>query len=62
MMLVLTRKPGEKIIIAGNIVVEVLEVVGAKVRLGITAPEDVSIYRQEMLEAMKRHEKEQKHD
>ena len=37
-MLVLTRKPGEKIVVDGGIVLTVLEVRGNKVRLGIEAP------------------------
>lgn len=48
-MLVLTRKPGEKIVIAGNIVIEYLESRGGKVRLGITAPPDVVVTRGENL-------------
>jgi carbon storage regulator len=48
-MLVLTRKVGEKIIIDNNIVVEVLEVHGQRVRLGLTAPANVPIARQELL-------------
>lgn len=49
-MLVLTRKLGEKIWIAGNICVEVIEVQGKKVRLGITAPTDVPILREELID------------
>jgi carbon storage regulator len=48
-MLVLTRKAGEKIVIDNNIVVEVLEVCGQRVRLGLTAPTDVHIAREELL-------------
>lgn len=49
-MLVLTRKPGQSIIIGDGIEVQVLSVVGEKVRLGITAPKDVGIYRNEVHE------------
>jgi carbon storage regulator len=49
-MLVLTRKPNESIILADNIVVTVLEVIGQKVRLGIKAPSHVSIWRKELVE------------
>jgi carbon storage regulator len=52
-MLVLTRKPGEKIVIDGGIVVTVLEVRGNKVRLGIDAPEDVSVHRGEVAQRIK---------
>lgn len=48
-MLVLTRKAGERIVIAENIVVEVLEVQGNRVRIGIQAPQGVTILREELL-------------
>ncbi len=47
-MLVLTRKLGEAIVIDGVIRVEVLEVKGAQVRLGISAPREHQIYRHEI--------------
>jgi carbon storage regulator len=49
-MLVLTRKPNESIILSDNIVVTVLEVIGQKVRLGIKAPADVTIWRKELVD------------
>jgi carbon storage regulator len=49
-MLVLTRKPAQSILIGDGIEVQVLSVSGEKVRLGITAPRDVSIFRDEVLE------------
>ena len=49
-MLVLTRKPGQSIIIGDGIEVQVLSVAGEKVRLGITAPREVGIYRNEIHE------------
>ena len=48
-MLVLTRKIGESLAINDNIRITVLEVKGKTVRLGIEAPEDVKVYRQEVL-------------
>jgi carbon storage regulator len=48
-MLVLTRKAGERIVIDDNIIVEVLEVQGNRVRIGIQAPQGVTILRQELL-------------
>jgi carbon storage regulator len=48
-MLVLSRRIGEDIVIAGNIRVRVIEVRGQRVRLGITAPVSVSVARQELL-------------
>jgi carbon storage regulator len=47
-MLVLTRKPGQSIMIGDGVEVRVLSVAGEKVRLGITAPRDVSIFRNEV--------------
>lgn len=47
-MLVLTRKPGQSIMIGDGVEVQVLSVAGEKVRLGITAPQDVSIFRNEV--------------
>lgn len=48
-MLVLTRKAGERIVIADDVVVEVLEVQGNRVRIGIQAPHGVTILREELL-------------
>jgi carbon storage regulator len=47
-MLVLTRRSGEQIVIANDIVVTVLAVEGNKVRIGIEAPRSVRIDRQEI--------------
>lgn len=52
-MLVLTRKPGQSIIIGNGIEVEVLSVAGEKIRLGITAPREVEIFRNEVYERIK---------
>jgi carbon storage regulator len=49
-MLVLTRKPGQSIMIGDGVEVQVLSVAGEKVRLGITAPRDVGIFRDEVYE------------
>ncbi len=50
-MLVLTRKVNEKIIIGNNqeIVAKVLRIRGGKVRIGIEAPKQVRVYREEVL-------------
>jgi carbon storage regulator len=50
-MLVLSRKIGERIIINDTITVEVLQVVGNRVRLGISAPDGIPIMREELLTA-----------
>lgn len=47
-MLVLTRKTGEIIRIGDRITVRVLEARGSQVRIGIEAPDDVKIYREEI--------------
>ena len=52
-MLIITRRAGEKIVIGDNIVVEVMEVVGNTVRLGLAAPKSVPVYREEIWEAVK---------
>ncbi|MER3416090.1 MAG: carbon storage regulator [Gemmataceae bacterium] len=51
-MLVLSRKKNESIIINNEITVTVVEIRGDKVRLGIVAPKDVSVHRQEVWEAI----------
>lgn len=48
-MLVLTRKIGESLAINENVRITVLEVKGKTVRLGIEAPDDIKIHRQEIL-------------
>lgn len=47
-MLVLSRKPKEKIVIGNEIVIEILSVSGEGVRLGINAPKETSIHRHEV--------------
>jgi carbon storage regulator len=49
-MLVLTRRPGEQVVIAGTIRVTLLEAAGNRVRIGITAPPAVSVRRAELQE------------
>jgi carbon storage regulator len=53
-MLVLSRKINETIIINDNIVITVVDIRGDKVRLGIDAPKDVPVHRQEVYDAIKR--------
>jgi carbon storage regulator len=55
-MLVLSRKKNESIVIDDRIVITVVEVRGDKVRLGIEAPRDVSIHRQEVFDALRQAE------
>ena len=51
-MLVLTRKPGEKIFIGDNVSLTVVEVKGDSVRIAVDAPREVKIYRGEIYEAI----------
>lgn len=51
-MLVLSRKKNESIVINNDIIVTVVEIRGDKVRLGIVAPKDVPVHRQEVFEAI----------
>lgn len=51
-MLVLSRKKNESIVISNDIVITVVEIRGDKVRLGIEAPKDVPVHRQEVYEAI----------
>lgn len=47
-MLILTRRLGEKIVIGGNITITILGVRGNQVRVGIEAPRDVPVHREEI--------------
>lgn len=51
-MLVLTRNRGEKIMVDDNIIITIIEVRGDKVRIGIEAPRDVSVHREEVYYAI----------
>ena len=51
-MLVLLRKPGEVIRIGDDIEIKVIEFRGEGVRVGITAPREVPVHRQEVYEAI----------
>ena len=53
-MLVLSRQRDESIIIGDNIVVTVVDVRGGKVRLGIQAPTEIPVHRQEVYDAIQR--------
>ena len=53
-MLVLSRQRDESIMIGDNIVVTIVDIRGDKVRLGINAPTDIPVHRQEIYEAIQR--------
>jgi carbon storage regulator len=47
-VLIITRKPGEKIMLGDDVVVHVMEIVGNSVRIGIQAPRSLPVYREEI--------------
>ena len=53
-MLVLSRQRDQSIIIGDNIVITVVDIRGDKVRLGIDAPREIPVHREEVYEAIKR--------
>jgi len=53
-MLVLSRHRGETIVIAGEIVIQIVEIRGDKVRIGIEASRDISVHRGEVQAAIDR--------
>jgi carbon storage regulator len=52
-MLIVTRRPGEKIMVGDDVVVHVIEIVGNSVRVGIEAPRSVPVYREEIWNAVR---------
>ena len=52
-MLILTRRTGEKIMIGSNITVTILGVQGDQVRIGVDAPSDVAVHREEIYERIR---------
>ena len=52
-MLIITRRPGEKIMLGDEIVVHVMEIVGNSVRVGIQAPRSLPVYREEIWNAVR---------
>ena len=52
-MLIVSRHVGEKVVIGEDVVVEVLEISGNTVRIGIKAPRSVPVYREEIWDAVR---------
>ncbi|MDY7028637.1 MAG: carbon storage regulator CsrA [Spirochaetota bacterium] len=53
-MLILSRKKDESIIIGENIEISVVDIKGDQVKIGIKAPKDIKVYRQEVFTAIQR--------
>ena len=59
-MLILTRRVGETVVIGNDVTVTVLGVKGNQVRLGVNAPREVAVHREEIFERIKREQTEEK--
>ena len=57
-MLTISRREGERILIGDDVVIEIVEVSGGSVRLGITAPKERRIYREELWDRVKQENEE----
>jgi carbon storage regulator len=53
-MLILTRTVGEMVMIGDNIIVAIIGVSGSYVRIGISAPKDITVHRKEIFEQIRR--------
>ncbi len=60
-MLVLSRHRDESIMIGDDVVITIVDIRGDKVRLGIEAPNDIPVHRQEVYEAIKRENRKANH-
>ncbi len=61
-MLVLSRQRDESIIIGDNIIITIVDIRGDKVRLGIQAPKEITVHRQEVYDAIQRESAKSKDD
>ena len=52
-MLIITRRAGERIMVGDDVVLEIMEIVGNSVRVGIRAPRSVPVYREEIYAAVR---------
>lgn len=58
-MLILTRRVGETLMIGDDVTVTVLGVKGNQVRIGVNAPKDVSVHREEIYERIRKEQQQQ---
>lgn len=56
-MLILTRRVGESIIVGDNVTITVLGIKGNQIRLGVNAPKEVSVHREEIYQRIKQEKK-----
>jgi len=52
-VLIITRRSGERLMIGDDVVVEIMEIAGNSVRVGITAPRSIPVYREEIYAAVR---------
>jgi len=52
-MLILTRKTGESLLVGDDVEITVLSVRGSQVKLGVNAPKDIAVHRQEIYQKIK---------
>ncbi|MAY42613.1 MULTISPECIES: carbon storage regulator CsrA [unclassified Neptuniibacter] len=60
-MLILTRRPGETLMVGDDVTVTVLGVKGNQVRIGVNAPKDINVHREEIYQRIKK-EKAKEHN
>ncbi|OOF82731.1 carbon storage regulator [Rodentibacter ratti] len=61
-MLILTRKVGESVLIGDDISITVLSVRGNQVKLGVQAPKEISVHREEIYQQIKKQQDESSND
>ena len=52
-MLIITRRPGERIMLGDDTTIHIMEIVGNSVRVGVQAPKSVPVYREEIWNAVR---------
>ena len=57
-MLIITRRPGQRIMLGDDVTLHVMEINGNNVRLGVEAPKSLPVYREEIWASVKQENKE----